>query len=326
MESVNRGDAGFDSIDWTVVDYQALESPRTPVLGSIDPDFGCKVRLAYELSCFVDLCRAQDYGEEAKNSRRNMTPSPVREAYKERMEELMRLDALPTPESSYSSISCEDKDHTPPTKLRSNNPDNEPKCPSHTSKIIPGPLSPARHSQAHPTAHKPSPSNTPLSLEPRELAPRLSSSPSDSHTQLQNAQIHWVDQVAPQSETSDMIRTFVQDVQRSCGSTSQSGPLVGQKRKVIDVNKDPDEDDHLQRKVQRRLQDLPPYKRRKRSFSEGQLLDKGNGLKDHSRGKRNGNAEGSITTDDMEGAQERPNDFMTGRTTLLEGKKGITHI
>jgi hypothetical protein len=64
-----------------------------------DPKFLDKLHDAFRSSHFLDKLRLEDYGPEAKLSRRGFTPEDIREKYRSEQERLIYLDSLPTPTS-----------------------------------------------------------------------------------------------------------------------------------------------------------------------------------------------------------------------------------
>jgi hypothetical protein len=81
-------------------DYHSLPTRRSPPdLGyfAVDPDFERRISSALRSSKLRESWREQKYGEEAKDSKRGHTPSPVRRLYAEQQEEMARWDDIPTP-------------------------------------------------------------------------------------------------------------------------------------------------------------------------------------------------------------------------------------
>lgn len=93
-----------EDITPTNIDYQSLPSPPEPVVvGYVYRDFGHDVQHAYDRSVMREKWRSHKYGEYATKSKRGFTPSPLRRAYTEQQEELMRLADLETTDSEPSS-------------------------------------------------------------------------------------------------------------------------------------------------------------------------------------------------------------------------------
>ncbi len=93
-----------EDIEPTDIDYQSLPSPPEPVgVGYVDSEFGFNVQCAYDISVMRHNFRLHKYGEYALKYKRGFTPSPLRRAYTEQQEELVRLDELHTTDSEPSS-------------------------------------------------------------------------------------------------------------------------------------------------------------------------------------------------------------------------------
>lgn len=93
-----------EDITPTKIDYQSLPSPPELVpFWDVDHEFGWKVQCAYDVSTMRHSFRLHKYGKYALKYKRGFTPSPLRRAYTEQQEELIRLDALETTDSEPSS-------------------------------------------------------------------------------------------------------------------------------------------------------------------------------------------------------------------------------
>lgn len=118
------------------IDYQSLPSPPEPWLFEyVDDEFGFNVQCAYDISVLRQNFRLHKYGEYALKYKRGFTPSPLRRAYTERQEELIRLDELettdsetPTPTPIHQAYLARQEEYMRLVKLRTI--DSEPSSPS----------------------------------------------------------------------------------------------------------------------------------------------------------------------------------------------------